>query len=93
MIKREKLLILIIYNESIFSANNWEKNIWKEKKKSFLQPKKKKKRIIVFEFFISIKKLHISNSIPNYQLFQNKDWLFNKNQNPCHYSTELFEYN
>lgn len=51
--------------KSIFNTNDEKKN----KKKSLLWLKDKGKRIIVFEFFTFIKKLHVSDFIPNIKLF------------------------
>lgn len=42
--RKKKPLMLIIYDKSIFSINNRKKKVWKEKKKSFLQPKRKKNK-------------------------------------------------
>ena len=47
---------------------------------------------MVSEFLTPIEKLRIPNSVPNHQLFQEKYWPFNKNQNPRCYCTDLLEY-
>ncbi len=51
--------------------------------------KKKGKEIILSEFLILIRRLYISDFMPNYQLLQNKNWPLNKYQNPRHYCTKL----
>lgn len=48
---------------------------------------------MISKFFTSIRKLYIPNYMPNHQLFQDKDQLFNKNQNPRYYYMKLFKYN
>lgn len=50
-----------------------EKKEYRKKKKSLLQPKRKRKEIIVYEIFTSIQKLRVPNFVPNYQIFQNND--------------------
>ena len=51
-----------------------------EKKKEItFTTKKKGKRIMVSEFFISIGRLRIPDSVSNHQLLQDKDWPFDKN--------------
>lgn len=67
--KREKVLILVIYDKSIFNANNRKRKIQKKKKKSSLQIKRKRKRIIASEFLIPIRKLCIFDLIYDNQLF------------------------
>lgn len=67
------MLILLIYNKNIFSANNKNKEIWKKKRKSSLQLKKKGKVIIVFKFFTSITKLLSFDLILDHQFFQNEN--------------------
>lgn len=47
---------------------------------------------MIFEFLISIEKLHIPDFVFDHQLFQKKDWLFDKNQKPRPYYIELFKY-
>lgn len=47
---------------------------------------------MAFEFLTLVGKLRVLDSIFNYQLFQDPDQLFDKNQKPCQYYTELFEY-
>lgn len=71
--KRKILLILVIYDESIFSANNGKRRIWKEKRKSLLQLKRKRKIIMVSEFLIPIRKLRVPNFMSNHQFLQDKD--------------------
>ena len=71
--EEEKPLVLITYNESIFSTNNGKKKVYKEKGKSFLQLKGKRKEIMASEFFTLIGKLRVLNFIPYYQLLQDKN--------------------
>ena len=54
--------------------------------------KKKGKEIMVFEFFIPIRRLHVPDSLSNHQLFQDKDWPLDKNQNSRFYYTKLLKY-
>ncbi len=90
--EREKALVLVIHDESIFNANNRKRRVWKEKGKSTLWPKGKGKGIIVSEFLTSIERLCVPDSVPDHQLFQDKDWPLNENQKPRWYCTELLEY-
>lgn len=39
-----------------------------------------------------IQRLHVPNSVSDYQLVQEKNWLLNKNQKSYQYCTELLEY-
>ena len=43
LIEEEKPLVLVTHYESIFSANDGKKRVWKEKGKSLLRPKEKGK--------------------------------------------------
>lgn len=63
-----------------------------KKGKLLLWLKKERKRIMISEFLILIRKLHILDFILNYQLLQDKNWLFDKNQKPCQYYIELLKY-
>ena len=47
---------------------------------------------MISEFLILIGRLRVPNSMPNHQLFQDKDWPLDKNQNPRCYCIELLEY-
>lgn len=77
--KGKKVLVLVIYNKSIFNANDKKRKIQKKKGKSPLQSKEKGKGIMISKFLTLIKKLSVFDSMPNYQLSQNKDYLLNKN--------------
>lgn len=50
LIEDEKLLVLVIYNKDIFSANDEKRNVWKKKGKLSLQLKRREKRIIYLNF-------------------------------------------
>lgn len=67
--KKQSLLILFIHNENNFNANDRKKKEYRQKIKITFIGKKKKKEIIVFEIFISIRKLLILDSMPNHQHF------------------------
>ena len=91
--KWEKLLLLVLYNKSIFNAINWRSKIWKEKGNSLLWPKKKKwGRIMASEFLTSIERFYMPDFVLNHQLLQNPDWPLHKNPKPSRYCTKLFEY-
>lgn len=64
--KKEKPLVLVIYNKNIFKTNDRKKMIWKKKEKSPLWSKKKEKRIMIFKFFTFVRKLHIPDFLPNH---------------------------
>ena len=85
----EKPLVFVTHGESIFSANDGKKRVWKQKGKSPLRPKGKGKEIMVSQFLTPIGKLRVPDSITNRQLLQDKDWPLDKNQNPRRYCTEL----
>lgn len=53
------------------------KEKYESRKKITFMPKK---GIIISKFFAYIKKLRIFDFLLNYQLIQDKDWPFNKNQ-------------
>lgn len=68
LIEKEKLLVLVTYDESTFNANNSKKRVLKEKRKE----------IVAFKFLTPIGRLRISNFISNHQLFQDLGWPFNE---------------
>ena len=80
MVEGEKLLILVTHYESILNANDGKRRAWKEKGKSLLRPKGKEKGIMVSEFLTPVGKLCVSNSVPDYQLLQDKNWPLDENQ-------------
>ena len=92
LIEGEKPLVLVTHDESIFSANDGKRRVWKEKGKLPLRPKGKGKGIMVSEFLTPIGRLRVPDSVPNHQLLQDKDWPLDENQNPRRYCTELLEY-
>ena len=79
LIERKKPLVLVIHDESIFSANDEKRRVWKEKEKSPLRPKRKGKGIMVSKFLIPIRRLRIPDSVPNHQILQDKNWTLNEN--------------
>lgn len=56
----------MLHYESIFKANDGKKKISKEKQKSSLRPKRKRKRINASKFFIPVERLYVSDSILNH---------------------------
>ena len=69
LVQGEKLLEVVIY-ESIFNTNDGKRKVWKEKRRSPLQLKGKRKRIIASEFLTPIGRLRVPNFISNHQLLQ-----------------------
>lgn len=90
--KREKPLVLVTYNESIFGASDKKRRIWKKKGRSPLRPKRKGKEIMISEFLLPIGRLHVLDSVPNHQFLQDKNRSLGKNPNPHCYCTRLLEY-
>ena len=87
LVEGEKPLVLITHNESIFNANDGKRRVGKEKEKSSLRPKGKKKGIMISEFLTPVGRLHVPDSLPDHQLFQNKDLPLDENQKPRRYCT------
>lgn len=47
---------------------------------------------MVSEFLTPVGRLRIPDSVPDHQLFPDKDWPLDENQKPRRYCTELLEY-
>ena len=47
---------------------------------------------MVSEFLTPVGRLRVPDSVPDYQLLQDKDWPLDENQKPRRYCTELLEY-
>lgn len=90
--EEEKAVVLVTHDESIFSANDGKRRIWKEKGKSPLRPKGKGKGIMVSEFLIPVGRLHVPDSVPDTELLRDPNWPLDEHQKPRRYCTELLEY-